>query len=448
MIKKIRSSIWLKIFLLLTTLLFAVSFLLYGIVMTVMPQSYKSLVTSSYMEQITELADELKERTLNEATSKIYEFGLSHSAAVKLQGEDGTVSFGEEQEMDSNTKDTIAVELALADGCYILTVSMSPGTVNQITQTFWKLLPVIVAVILAISLMASYFVSRFLTKPIIEISNISKRLTALDMTWRCDTGRTDEIGALASNLNTMAAHLDEALTELTSANEKLQADIDQERQQEKMRVDFFRAVSHELKTPITILKGQLEGMIYQVGEYKNREASLRQSLRTVNEMELLVKEILAASRMAGNDFNLTISEVDLSQLILQSCHTWQGVAEDKNQKFIVEIEAQKFYHGDAVLLKKAISNIISNAVTYSPEQATIAVTFRGGELRIENSGISIAADDLKHIFEPFYRGDASHNSKTGGSGLGLYIVKTIFERHNVNYQIESVSDHVCFTVNF
>ena len=87
-------------------------------------------------------------------------------------------------------------------------------------------------------------------------------------------------------------------------------------------------------------------------------------------------------------------------------------------------------------------------VTYSPEQATIAVTFRGGELRIENSGISIAPDDLKHIFEPFYRGDASHNSKTGGSGLGLYIVKTIFERHNVNYQIESVSDHVCFTVNF
>ena len=125
MIKKIRSSIWLKIFLLLTTLLFAVSFLLYGIVMTVMPQSYRSLVTSSYMEQITELADELKERTLNEATSKIYEFGLSHSAAVKLQGEDGTVSFGEEQEMDSNTKDTIAVELALADGSYILTVICS-----------------------------------------------------------------------------------------------------------------------------------------------------------------------------------------------------------------------------------------------------------------------------------------------------------------------------------
>ena len=150
--------------------------------MTVMPQSYRSLVTSSYMEQITELADELKERTLNEATSKIYEFGLSHSAAVKLQGEDGTVSFGEEQEMDSNTKDTIAVELALADGSYILTVSMSPGTVNQITQTFWKLLPVIVAVILAISLMASYFVSRFLTKPIIEIRSVYSRLTAFVLT--------------------------------------------------------------------------------------------------------------------------------------------------------------------------------------------------------------------------------------------------------------------------
>ncbi|WP_321024754.1 sensor histidine kinase [Eisenbergiella porci] len=448
MIKKIKSSLWLKIFLLLTVLLFAVSFLLYGLVMAVMPASYKSLVTSSYMEQITELADGLEGRTLNEASGKIYEFGLSHNAAVKLQGEDGTISFGEEDEMDSNSKDTIAVELMLADGVYILTVSTSPGTVNQITQTFRRLLPVIGIVILAISLMASYFVSRFLTKPMIEISNISKRLTALDMTWRCDTDRTDEIGVLACNLNSMAAHLDKALAELTEANEKLQADIELERQQEKMRVDFFRAVSHELKTPITILKGELEGMIYQVGEYKDREAHLRQSLRTVNEMELLVKEILAASRMGGNDFSLTISKVDLSQLIRNSCHTWQGVAEDKGQQFFVEIDAQKFYQGDAVLLQKAISNIISNAITYSPEHETVSVTFRDGELRIENSGVSIAADDLKHIFEPFYRGDASRNSKTGGSGLGLYIVKTIFERHNLNYRIESASDYVCFTVSF
>lgn len=301
MIKKIKSSLWLKIFLLLTTLLFAVSLLLYGIVMAVMPASYKSFVTSNYMEKINALAEELNGDTPDDAAIKIYEFGLSHNATMKLQGTDSIISFGEEDQADKSSKDTIAVQIELTDGSYLLTISSPLETINQITQTFWRLLPIIEIVVLAISLIASYFVTRFLTKPVIEISDISKRLTALDMTWRCDTSRTDEVGTLAVNLNTMAAQLDNTLKELTEANNKLQKDIEQERYQEKLRIDFFRAVSHELKTPITVLKGELEGMICRVGEYKNRDFHLRQSMRTVNEMETLVKEILSASRMAGTD---------------------------------------------------------------------------------------------------------------------------------------------------
>ncbi len=448
MIKKIKSSLWLKIFLLLTTLLFAVSLLLYGIVMAVMPASYKSFVTSNYIEKINALAEELNGDTPDDAAIKIYEFGLSHNATMKLQGTDSIISFGEEDQADKSSKDTIAVQIELTDGSYLLTISSPLETIDQITQTFWRLLPIIEIVVLAISLIASYFVTRFLTKPVIEISDISKRMTALDMTWRCDTSRTDEVGTLAVNLNTMAAQLDNTLKELTEANNKLQKDIEQERYQEKLRIDFFRAVSHELKTPITVLKGELEGMICRVGEYKNRDLHLRQSMRTVNEMETLVKEILSASRMAGTDLSLTLSDIDLSQLIRESCRTWQGIAEDKGQQFLMEIEPSKVYRGDAVLLQKAISNIISNAVTYSPEQATINVTLQDYELRIENTGTPLDEDQLKHIFEPFYRGDASRSRKTGGSGLGLYIVKTILARHHLKYRMESISDRICFSVCF
>lgn len=448
MIKKIRSSLWLKIFLLLSALLFLVSFLLYGIVMMVMPTSYKSLVTSSYMEQINGLVDELEGSTLDEATSKIYEFALIYNASVQLQGKDGTVSFGEEFEINNNGDNTVAVELPLADGNYVLTVSAAAGTINQITQTFWRLLPIVSVLILTTSLLTSYFVSRFLTKPIIEISDISKRLTALDMTWRCDTSRTDEVGTLASNLNLMAARLDTTLNELTEANQKLQADIEKEHQQEKLRVDFFRAVSHELKTPITILKGELEGMIYQVGEYKDRDTHLRQSMRTVNEMETLVKEILSASRMAGTDFSLTLSDFDLSHLIRECWKKWQGSAEDKCQTYMLEIEDGYIVQGDRALLQKAISNVIGNAVVHSPEQATITVSFRDKKLQVENSGVSVDTNSLTQIFEPFYREDTSHNRKTGGSGLGLYIVKTILERHHLEYHIESLADRVCFTILF
>lgn len=450
--KRIKSSLWLKIFLLLTTLLFAVSILLYGTIMAVMPASYKYALTTNYTEQVSRLIADLEHHDLDDATRKIYEFCINNNAGALLSGNQTSLTFGEgildEQQREQNVFQTASASLVLEDGTYTLQITMSARAVNQLTETFWRLLPIVGIAVLAISLIASYFVTRLLTKPILEISDISKRLTTLDMTWRCDTSRTDEVGTLALNLNTMAARLDSTLKELSAANEKLQADIEQERRQEKLRVDFFRAVSHELKTPITVLKGELEGMIYQVGEYKDRDAHLRQSLRTVNDMELLVKETLSASRMAGSDFSLTLSDVDLSQLVRECCRKWQGTAEDREQRFQAEIEDGRTCQGDMALLQKAVSNIIGNAVAHSPSQAEISVTLAGNALQVRNSGVSIDGSDLEKIFEPFYRVDRSHSRNTGGSGLGLYIVKTILERHGFSFRMNSTDDEVCFTVTF
>lgn len=450
--KRIKSSLWLKIFLLLTTLLFAVSILLYGTIMAVMPASYKYALTTNYTEQVSRLIADLEHQDLDDATRKIYEFCINNNAGALLSGNQTSLTFGEgildEQQREQNVFQTASASLVLEDGTYTLQITMSARAVNQLTETFWRLLPIVGIAVLAISLIASYFVTRLLTKPILEISDISKRLTTLDMTWRCDTSRTDEVGTLALNLNTMAVRLDSTLKELSAANEKLQADIEQERRQEKLRVDFFRAVSHELKTPITVLKGELEGMIYQVGEYKDRDAHLRQSLRTVNDMELLVKETLSASRMAGSDFSLTLSDVDLSQLVRECCRKWQGTAEDREQRFQAEIEDGRTCQGDMALLQKAVSNIIGNAVAHSPSQAEISVTLAGNALQVRNSGVSIDGSDLEKIFEPFYRVDRSHSRNTGGSGLGLYIVKTILERHGFSFRMNSTDDEVCFTVTF
>lgn len=450
MIRKIKSSLWLKVFLLLTVLLFVVSLLLYGTIMAVMPASYRYTLTTNYTEQLSQLITDLEHRSVDDATQRIYEFCINHNAGALLSGNETSLTFGKEilDEQEQDAFQTASTALALADGTYTLQIMMSARTVNQLTEAFWRLLPIIGIVVLAISLIVSCFVTRLLTKPILEISDISKRLTSLDMTWRCDTSRTDEVGTLALNLNTMAARLDSTLKELSAANKKLQADIEQERRQEKLRVDFFRAVSHELKTPITVLKGELEGMIYQVGEYKDRDTHLRQSLRTVNDMELLVKEILSASRMAGSDFSLTLSDVDLSQLVRECCRKWQGAAEDREQRFQAEIEDGRTCQGDMALLQKAVSNIIGNAVAHSPSRAEISVTLAGNTLQVRNRGVSIDSADLEKMFEPFYRVDRSHNRNTGGSGLGLYIVKTILERHGFSFRMNSTADEVCFTVTF
>lgn len=447
MIKKIRSSLWLKIFLLLTVLLFAVSFLLYGIVMAVMPTSYKYTLTDGYIEKIGQLVTDSEGSTLERATQMIYEFCVNNSASARLENGNTQLSFGSDSPAEppiNSAAQTTTTSLELADGTYSLQIFMPAKLANQLTEAFWRLLPVIGGVILFIALLASYFMTRFLTKPVLEISGISKRLAALDMTWRCSTKRTDEVGILANNLNTMAEQLDTALRDLTAANAKLQEDIEQERRQEKMRVDFFRAVSHELKTPITVLKGELEGMIYQVGEYKDRDKHLRSSMRTVREMEDLVKEILSVSRMAGSDFTLNEAKIDMAALVRACCRKWQGLAEDRGQQLSVDI-SDCTYVGDRDLLEKAVSNIIGNAVAHSETGSEVSVSLKEKVLEVTNAG-HIPDDELGRIFEPFYRREDSHNRRTGGSGLGLHIVKTILERHGLPYCMENFDDGVRFTV--
>ena len=165
------------------------------------------------------------------------------------------------------------------------------------------------------------------------------------MTWKCEVNRKDEIGVLAASLNEMAEQLNNALASLRSANWQLKKDIEREREQEKQRVEFFTAVSHELKTPIAIIKGQLEGMIYQVGEYKDRDTYLRRCMKTTNDMEALVKEILSAARMGGSDFHLERTDLDISQMLRKVCQQFRGRMEDKQMELRMDIQPEYHYQG-------------------------------------------------------------------------------------------------------
>jgi len=339
--------------------------------------------------------------------------------------------------------------LALADGTYTLQIMMSARTVNQLTEAFWRLIPIIGIVVLAISLIVSCFVTRLLTKPILEISDISKRLTTLDMTWRCNTSRTDEVGTLALNLNTMAARLDSTLKELSAANEKLQADIEQERRLEKLRVDFFQAVSHELKTPITVMKGQLGGMLDGIGVYADRDKYLARSLAVANQMESLVQELLTVSRMERGG-ELSMIPVELTALIRNCLQNYDELFRQKEQEVVADLPPEIWNVGDPALLKKALGNLLLNAALYSPEGIKIWISARkkGNNiiLSVENEGAHIAPEQLPHLFEPFFRSDPSRSRQTGGSGLGLYLVQKIAEQHGGSCQIQNTDRGVCATL--
>ena len=420
---------------------------MYAIVMKVMPNNYRSVTLSNYTEEIKNLVSELESRSLEEGINEIYNFCIDYSANAELKGNDTVYRFGEATNEEGTTQ-TISSGVTFIDSNenYILSLSVSEGTVNQIMVTFLKITPAILLLIFLISIISAQIISRVITKPVIDISYISKKLTKLDMTWRCNTSRTDEIGILANNLDTMAKRLNETLNELTVANKQLQKDIEKEKEREKLQTEFFRAVSHELKTPLTIIKGELEGMICEVGEYKDKKKYLKYSLKVANEMENLIKEILSVAMMKDENFKLNMKNLNFTNIIKKAYRKYQGIAEDKGIEIITDIQDDYEFTGDERLLENAISNVVGNAVIYSPKKEKVFIEFNNKMIKIENTGIHIEKEDLKQLFNPFFRVDKARSRNTGGSGLGLYITKTIFDYHNISYKVENTKRGVLFTI--
>ncbi len=271
------------------------------------------------------------------------------------------------------------------------------------------------------------------------------------MAWKCNIESNDEIGVLASSLNTMASRLQETMEELTNANNQLTDDVEKFKLLEEGRRNFFAAVSHELKTPLTILKGQIENMILGFGDYQNHEKYLPEALKATKDIEHLVKEIIAISKVESMDLADTLQEVSLKQTVNDTIQAILLLAQDKNIQIHEKINTDMVLYVNPNLWNKVLSNIIGNAVRHSPYGEDVFVTLQSSEngntLVIENTGVAIPEADLRHMFTPFYRADKSRNKATGGNGLGLYIVKTILDLHGMTYLLRNTEQGVAFFLN-
>ena len=451
----IRESIGAKTFLTMLVLLVVCCIIIYGMVMICLPKNYRSELESQFSNEFRDLIISLESEGYEKNTQMITNFAMHNSATVVILDSSGKELFTINNIIDTagqNISDIgtigISSEFQYEGENYTLRAESSLEAVSRSSEILIKIAPLIFLIIILVSIFGAYFCSRYFAKPVEDICNVAKRMTKLDMTWKCNISRRDEMGILANSLNEMSEKLKNALTELKEANEQLQLDIEKEKEQEKQRIDFFTAVSHELKTPVTILKGELECMIYNVGEYSNRDKYLYHCMLTVEEIEKLINEILLAAQMGGNNIPKTQDDIQLSVLIEKCCNKVKGLAEDKAIELKLNIESDVKFSGDEYLLEKAITNIIDNAILYSPNGATVTVILKNKILSIENTGIHIDDSDLEQIFIPFYRVDKSHSRDTGGSGLGLYIVKTIFDHHDINYSLENTESGVKFSIDF
>jgi len=294
-----------------------------------------------------------------------------------------------------------------------------------------------------ISTLFALFYSKAITKSIKNISVVAKKMEQLDRKAYCPVASGDEIGTLAEDLNSLYNNL------LTTID-NLENEISKVSEAEQSKVDFLRTASHELKTPVTAVSGMLEGMIYNIGRYKDRDTYLQECKKQIDELGVLLREILETSKLDMFSEREHTEMVNLGLLLETVIEPYKLIAKSndvsisfrKRDSFTVEVPKK--------LLSKALSNIISNAVNYTDTGKSIRIYFKNKSVIIENECIPIKKDILAHLSEPFYRPEFDHNHNTGGNGLGLYITDKILSICGIAYEFNSMqgNEGMCFIIYF
>lgn len=430
--------------------------MVYGLIEIIMPQNYLTEIKQSLDSEITELIPQLKELSLEESYMYLEKFSKEYGVYFNVKDLNGNaiVRLGEiayEQDPDAQKKDVLGSKAISKtyifetkdNKKYLIDVWGDKEIANISQNSLRKTLPYVITISVLVAIIIAYLLTRYITKPILKMSQVSKKMSMMDFRTKVDYIRCDEIGELGKNLNELAISLDAALGELNEANERLQQDIQIEKEMEAKQLDFFSAVSHELKTPITVLKGQLEGMILQIGGYSDREKYLRRSHQVTCSMERLVQEILSVSQLKSSFFTLNIKKINVLNMLKKVVIEQEDLATNKGIDIEINAEQQLCIYADDIFFQKVISNLLNNAIKYTLEFGKIKISSYFNKkvvvIVIENESECIPEEEIDKLFEPFYRREESRSRLTGGSGLGLYIVKIILDLHSFPYQIENTN---------
>lgn len=453
MIKNIKSSLFAKVFLVTVIMLLCISLLVFAVLAWLMPQTYSNRLNMVLDERAKSFVSELEQVPFSDSGGLFDQFiGDTEIHSVELYDRSGdfvplpTKEFNTEwgvpiaQSAVAETGESSPVlsnhyyfSFSDSNDRYTLVVYGEAEPVRELQQSFIRIFPFVLFAVLAVAFAVSWLYSRMITKPVLEISRISEKMSNLQLDWTVDEQRTDELGTLGKSLNRLSRNLSAALSDLKNANRKLEADMEHEKELEQARTNFFSAVSHELKTPVTIIKGQLEGMLLGIGAYKDREKYLARALEITGTLETMVQEILTISRLETAKEDFKKDPLDCVPIIKSYLNETEDLIVGKNLKMQLDVPPSAFMTGNKMLMEKVFSNLIGNAIKYSPQKGVVCISVIAEHGRIhfyiENTGVRIPEDSIPKLFDPFYRVEQSRNRKTGGSGLGLYIVQEILRQH-------------------
>ncbi|MDB1690146.1 sensor histidine kinase [Enterococcus casseliflavus] len=445
-------SIMLKNFLFSGIIIFLVSIISLIALYFTMPVYYERMKLNEINKEFNQVANSMENKELATMQSVVdqYWFGREQNLDIILMSNNGIVfSPFFDEDLEYSVISLLSEEMSLYQeitdkqgNTYYLVGMYSMQPVAEASQVLLHLYPFIIIISLIIGGIGAYYYSIYSTIKIKEISKVTEKMIELDADIRCKIKGTDEISLLAQDINHLYASLIQTI-------EVLELEVAKTKELEQAKSEFMQVASHELKTPVASLMGLIDGMIYNVGKFKDRERYLEVCKNILQEQTEIINNILFASRNHLPSDDVVYEEVSIKEAIEHKLTSFRVLTEAEQKKLVVNLNEERII-GNKNDMDKILDNLLSNALKYTNHEGEISLFFDGKQLVIENEVNQILTEDeLSKIFQPFYRPDFSRSRDTGGSGLGLFIVQQLLEKYGWEYSFKSTSNsRMCFSVTF
>ena len=319
-------------------------------------------------------------------------------------------------------------------------------TSRNIAFVIWLLL--LMVVILSVDIM----LGRFISKPLNEINHTAEQMAKLDFSAHCTICTKDEFGELSQNLNTMFANLGEVLEKLEAANKQLEKDVEQEHLLLTQRKELVDSLSHEMKTPLSIVRAYVEGLKDETDEPKKQQY-MDAILSATDRMNTMIVSLLDLSALEVGAAKLSEERFDFIELVETVAGRLLIDVPHANYHFTYELpEEQSFVYADKHRMEQVLNNLILNAKNHgcTDGELHLSVIRTENKLRfsIFNQGEQIPPQDISKVWLKFYRGENPQKNSHGGSGLGLSIVAQILSMYHTEYAVQNMPSGVVFYFDF
>ena len=437
-----------KTFLVSIGLFAALIILVHAFVYTLMPQFYLQQKEREAADNLITLTTELRGKSAEEMRQISQEFAQMKNVNITLTIDRRDQYFQGFQSINIVTDSGKSVDTSvvkIADGQTVdprsvilqqssvtdkqgraITVKLlaDVAPVTQAKLATLHVLPYTMLGSLLVALLFSYIYSRFVTRPIRQMAAVTTTMQQLEKGARYPVNSRDEIGVLGQNINELYQNLWQTIRSLEHENKRIT-------QLEKEKIAFLRAASHELKTPLAALRIMLENMQLNIGEYKNRDQYLAESVTQVDRLAAMVNDVLRSGSVAEQALRQE-KRLGIDKLIAEVVNDYTLLAKTRSMTFTVDARPT-IIRANRDMMRHVISNLVSNAVRHGDAGSVIKITCNQNELTIENACKPLTKQQLQHVFDPFYRSPSDKKQHADSSGIGLYTVKMLLDAKGLDY---------------